>query len=273
MSSWAFPLTTEVATAPPPNVLRLDGVSFGYGRSLAVDSLGIRVGRGQNVGLVGPNGSGKTTTLQICAGLLRPLQGTLDFGHGPRTRATLRDRYRLAYVPDSPAGFDHLKVKEYFQLYGALQQADPGYVDRALGFADVLTLNLGTATLISELSHGNRRKVSLAAAAGLMRPLTLIDEATAALDPETVIALESLMSTFCARGLSFLLATQDLYFAERACDAVYILAAGRIVDSGSPAALVRRWDERDLMGVFGNVTGYGACVERIESLMGPPAPE
>lgn len=258
------------STAP---ALAIRGVSFGYDRTLAVKSLDLRVEPGQAVGLVGPNGSGKTTTLQICAGLLSPVQGTLDYGSGVTTRATLDDRRRLSYVPDTPEGFGHLRIREYFQLYGALQRADRGYVDRALAFGEVLTLPTGAPRLIGELSHGNRRKVALAAAAALIRPLTLIDEATAALDPETVIALESLISTFCSRGLAFLVATQDVFFAERACDQVYILVGGQIVDSGSPAALVRRWDEQDLRGVFGNVTGFGTSADRIEAIMGSVAPE
>ena len=211
-----------------PLALRVDHLSFHYGTTLAVDDLCLTVPRGTVAGLIGPNGSGKTTTLRLITGILEADAGSIGI-QGVSLRATPVDaKRRFAFAPDSPSGFDHLTVQEYLDLYAALQSADPEYGVRATNLLGVMDLQPHANRLLAKLSHGTRRKVSIVAAIALVRPLLLLDEATSALDPESVVVLESLLRSAVRYGGAAVVATQDIYFAERTCDLIFMLAEGRL---------------------------------------------
>lgn len=205
------------------------------------------------LGLVGPNGSGKTTLLQVVAGLVRVDAGrALICGHAAGSRGA---RASLTFVPDEPAGFEELTLREHARLVGALYGADPRWegrfeiLVRAFGLEHRLDDRLGS------LSRGLRRQATIVAAFAVATPLTLVDEATATLDPEAVVVLRSLVRASARRGAAVLVATQDLTFAERACDCVVLLDRGVVVDVGAPTELCERYGCGCLEDVFLEATG------------------
>jgi len=216
--------------------LCVDGLCVRFGDVRAVADAGFAVAHGQVVGLIGPNGCGKTTTLRAVVGLLRP-----DAGHvivNGIAQGSTAARAQVAYVPDEPDGLDELTTGEYLALVRALYRAGADYDARAdalcaaFGIAPQLRVRLGA------LSHGRRRIVSMVAAFALARPLVVVDEATAALDPEAAVVLRDVLRTLAARGAGVLVATQELAFAERVCDDVVLLDGGLVVARGRTSDLV-----------------------------------
>lgn len=246
-----------------PLVVR--GLRVVYGGTVAVDPLDLTVEAGSVVGLVGPNGCGKTTTLLAVLGLVRPDSGTIDV-QGVRG-GTLRARALVASVPDEPTGLDELSVTELMQLTASLWRAERDFAHRADVLLGVFGLRERARSQLVSLSHGQRRLVSIAAAVALDRPLLLVDEATAALDPEAVIALREVVRTAAERGAGVLLATQDLHFAEAVCDRVTLLSAGRPVGEGTIAELRRRHSAATLEGVFVAALGVAGRLRELRDAL------
>ena len=240
---------------PPLVPLVVRGLRVAFGSRAAVDGLDLTVEAGRVVGLVGPNGCGKTTTLRAVLGLVHAEAGTIDV-QGVRG-GTLRARSLVASVPDEPSGLDELSVAELLQLTASLWCADADFARRAELLLGVFGLRERVGSQLVSLSHGQRRLASVVAAVALDRPLLLVDEATAALDPEAVIALREVVRVAAERGAGVLVATQDLHFAELVCDRVTLLSAGRAVAEGSVAELRRQHAAVTLEGVF--VAALGAA--------------
>ena len=243
------------ALVPPVAPLVVRGLRVAFGSRAAVDGLDLTVEAGRVVGLVGPNGCGKTTTLRAVLGLVHAEAGTIDV-QGVRG-GTLRARSLVASVPDEPSGLDELSVAELLQLTASLWRADADFARRAELLLGVFGLRERVRSQLVSLSHGQRRLASVVAAVALDRPLLLVDEATAALDPEAVIALREVVRVAAERGAGVLVATQDLHFAELVCDRVTLLSAGRVVAEGSVAELRRQHAAVTLEGVF--VAALGAA--------------
>jgi ABC-2 type transport system ATP-binding protein len=251
-------------------ILLFDGVGFSYGRdSFSLTDVSFHVSAGEAVGLIGPNGSGKTTALRVALGILEADCGSIEIGGVPLREDARRARANVAVAPDTPRGFEHLTVAEYLRLYRGIQGVDGSFDTRASGLLDAFGLSATLNQFIGELSSGTRRKVSAAAAFALGRPLIVIDEATSALDPEAVLVLQRLLRRRADAGAGSLVATQDLAFAERVCDRVVLLAGGRVVAVGSPRSLERKFRAHDLFGVFAAVTGLDLVLDKIDACLDP----
>ena len=247
----------------PVEPLTVRGLRVSFGGVAAVDGLDLSVAAGTIAGLVGPNGCGKTTTLRAVVGLVQTEAGSV-LVDGVRG-GTIAGRSRVGYVPDEPTGLDELTVREYTDLVGALWRADPDYGRRRDVLLDGFELSARQRAPLRALSHGQRRLVSIVAAAALDRPLLLVDEATAALDPEAVLALREVLRAVGARGAGVLLATQDLHFAEIVCDRVTLLSAGRAAADGTVAAVREQFGAATLEEAF--VAAVGAS-GRLKELRG-----
>ncbi|MGD0247854.1 MAG: ABC transporter ATP-binding protein [Candidatus Limnocylindrales bacterium] len=248
--------------------MSLSHVNFEYGRgSFGLTDLSFEVSSGEVVGLIGPNGSGKTTALRVALGLLDARDGNIEIG-GISIRDDPRAaRVGVAVVPDTPRGFEHLTLAEYLRLYGAVQRADPGYQNRAEVLLEPFGLRGALNQCISELSSGTRRKATAVAAFALARPLLVVDEATSALDPEAVILLGRLIERRSTSGSGCLIATQDLAFAERVCHRVVLLSDGRTLAVGTPQELAREYGAKDLFGVFTSATGLDDVLDQLDACL------
>lgn len=225
----------RAATGCPSPVLVAEGVRHGYGAVVALDGVSLTVARGAVVGLVGPNGSGKTTLLNAVCGLVTPGGGTVSVLGSPA--GSLAARRAVALVPDDPAGLDELTVDEHVRLQRALRGGGGEMSRRAEVLLDAFGLARYRDTPAGALSRGLRRRAAMVAALQVGAPLTLVDEATATLDPEAIVALDEALDALTQPGRAVLLATQDLHFAHRACDEIVLLAAGRVVAAGPPTAV------------------------------------
>jgi ABC-2 type transport system ATP-binding protein len=228
-----------------PLVVR--GLTVSFGAVSAVVDVDLTVDEGAVVGLVGPNGCGKTTTLRAVVGLVESDGAAAVCGH---SRGSMAARRRTAFVPDEPSGLDELAVAEYLDLVAALWSAGEAFSRRAAVLLDAFDLSARVRAPLRALSHGQRRVVAVVGAVALDLQLLVLDEVTAALDPEAVIALREVPRGVASRRGAVLLATQDLHFAESVCDSVTLLAGGRVVADGALDLLRARYGAHSLEAIF-----------------------
>jgi ABC-2 type transport system ATP-binding protein len=222
-----------MATQP---VLELRGVRKTYGELVAVDLLDLEVRPGECVALIGHNGSGKTTTLRLVAGLLEPSAGRVTVAGGDLAQE--RSRAALSFVPDSPLLYPDLTVREHLELVGLAHGVGDGLDGRVAELLELLELTSRGDFLPGQLSRGMRQKAQLACA--LVRPfrLLLLDEPVVGLDPPSQQALHRLLLAAKRDGAAILLSTHQLGFADGLADRAVVLHEGRIVEQGAYRSVV-----------------------------------
>jgi ABC-2 type transport system ATP-binding protein len=209
------------------------GLRKSYGKTLALDGLDLSVAQGEVHGFLGPNGSGKTTTIRILLGLLRADGGSARLlGGDPWTQATALHR-RLAYVPGDVTLWPNFTGGEVIDLLGRLR----GSIDPARRDLLIERFELDPRKKARAYSRGNRQKVALIAALASDVELLLLDEPTAGLDPLMEAAFRGCIEEERQAGRTVLLSSHILSEVEALCDRVTIIRAGRAVESGSLAEL------------------------------------
>jgi Cu-processing system ATP-binding protein len=215
-----------------------------FGRHVAVDSLTLEVARGEVVALLGPNGSGKTTTLKAAAGLIRPTAGEVLLGEPPRPAAEPAARRVLSYLPQKVTFPDALTGAEVVEFYRELRGAAPERSAQVLRFA---ALNGAGARAVGTYSGGMVQRLGLAVALLPDAPAFLLDEPTAALDPDGLCAFYGLVERARDDGRAVLFTSHQLGDAERLADRFAVLVGGRLVASLTAAQLKDRLAERGVM--------------------------
>lgn len=219
---------------PAPH-LEATALQVTYGRVEAVAGLDLWVQQGEMVGLIGPDGAGKTSALRVLAGLLRPTAGEARAFGEPVWQQRHALRRRLGYLAQRFALYGDLTVDENIQFF-ALLYGVPGWRSRR----DELLARVGLAPfrhrLADHLSGGMKQKLALACTLIHGPQVLILDEPTTGVDPVTRRELWRLLGDEVAQGLSLLVATPYLDEAER-CSRVLLLHRGRLLAQGSPAAL------------------------------------
>ncbi|MFM7509547.1 MAG: ABC transporter ATP-binding protein [Actinomycetota bacterium] len=228
-------MTAHAGASPVPGAPALCARSLTkrFGQRVAVDRLDVDVPVGSFCGLVGPNGSGKTTTLRMAAGLQRPDDGRVwisghDTWEQPGTVKAL-----LGVVPDPMHLFDRLTAWELLGHFGELRGIDRGSVrSRSEELLGLLGLTDAAGTLIGGYSHGMRKKTALAAAL-LHRPaVLLLDEPFEGVDPVAAVTVRDLLARYCAGGGTVVFSSHVMDLVERSCDHVVVVSDGRVLAAG-----------------------------------------
>jgi Cu-processing system ATP-binding protein len=217
-----------------------------FGTHAAVTELSCRIGRGEAVALLGPNGSGKTTTIKAAAGLITPTSGQVLIG-GPAQPATLPSARRLtSFLPQRVAFPDALTGREVVEFYRMLRGARETRTDAVLRFA---ALNGAGARAVSTYSGGMVQRLGLAVAMLPEAPIMLLDEPTAALDPDGLCAFYGLLDAHRQTGATVLFSSHQMGDVERLADRYIVLVAGRLVADLTRQDLVQRLADRGVMRV------------------------
>jgi ABC-2 type transport system ATP-binding protein len=265
-----------VQTVPPSqlshtrNAVELDQVSKSFGSVRAVDDLSLRVPAGSIYGFIGPNGSGKTTTLRMILNIFKPDSGALRILGG--TLNGSRDP-RIGYLPEERGLYRRMKVRELLLFMGELKTGRSlrAEVD---GWLQRLELAAWGDRKVEALSKGMAQKVQFIAAALGPPQLLVLDEPFSGLDPVNLEALRQAVLAERARGATVIFSTHDMAMAEQLCDFIFMIFRGRKVLDGTLADIQERFGMdrvrvrtaggaaavRDLPGVA-QVEDAGRCQE------------
>ncbi len=213
--------------------IAVSGLRKSYGRTVALDGLDLSVAEGEVHGFLGPNGSGKTTTIRILLGLLRADGGTAALLGGDPWQEATRLHRRLAYVPGDVSLWPNFTGGEIIDLLGRLR----GGTDPKRRASLLERFDLDPAKKARAYSKGNRQKVALISALASDVELLLLDEPTAGLDPLMEAVFRACIDEERQRGRTVLLSSHILPEVEALCDRVTIIRRGRAVESGTLAEL------------------------------------
>ena len=215
-------------------MLQIEHLTKTYGEKKAVDDLSLHILPGEIYGFIGHNGAGKTTTLKSVAGILRFDAGEIRIG-GPSIRTDpLACKRKLAYIPDNPDLYDYMTGIQYlnfianiFGVSAAARQA------RIRELAERFELTNDLAQPIAAYSHGMKQKLAIISAWLHAPQLVVMDEPFVGLDPKAAHLLKGMMRELCDRGGAIFFSTHVLEVAEKLCDKVAILRAGKLIRSGT----------------------------------------
>jgi ABC-2 type transport system ATP-binding protein len=210
-------------------VIRTHRLTKHYGASPALVDLDLEVHEGEVFGYLGPNGSGKTTTIRLLLGLLRPTSGSAEVLGGDARRDAVQIHHRLAYVPGDAALWPGLTGAETLHLLGRVH----GRIDAAYRDELIEQFELDPTKRVRAYSTGNRQKLSLIAALMSRAELLVLDEPTAGLDPLMEQVFRGCVRQAQERGQTVFLSSHVLAEVEALCQRVGILRAGRLVEVGT----------------------------------------
>jgi ABC-2 type transport system ATP-binding protein len=213
--------------------IRAVGLGKRYGAVRALSGLDLEVVPGEVLGYLGPNGSGKTTTIRLLLGLARPTTGSSEIFGIDSQRAPVRAHRNLAYVPGETSLWPSLTGAETLHLLGRVQ----GRVDERYRDELVERFQLDPSRKVRAYSKGNRQKIVLIAALMSRPRLLVLDEPTSGLDPLMEQTFRECIAQGRAEGQTVFLSSHVLSEVEALCDRVAILRAGELVDVGTLAEM------------------------------------
>ncbi len=214
-------------TASSP-AIRTEGLAKAYGATRALEPLDLEVTPGEVLGYLGPNGSGKTTTIRLLLGLIRATAGRAEIFGVDCQADPVEAHQRVAFVPGDVNLWPSLTGTETLHLLGRVHgQVDEAYRDRLLE-----RFEFDPSKKVRAYSKGNRQKLVLIAALMTRAELLLLDEPTSGLDPLMERAFQACVAEARDRGQTVFLSSHILSEVEALCDRVAILRAGRLVEVG-----------------------------------------
>ena len=245
-------------------LIRADGVTKRFGKTLALDNVSLQVGRGEIFGLLGPNGAGKTTLIRTILDIIKPDTGRLElFGRLFQPE----DRDRIGYLPEERGLYPRQPVGAVLEYMGALKgmaradaRAEAARWLERLGLADA------SARKVEQLSKGNQQKVQVAATL-LARPeIVILDEPLSGLDPVSARLVTGVIRDYAAAGHTVLLSTHQMGMVESLCTRVTMIARGRVVLDGELRAIRRQYSNNAIRVL--STSDYRSCphVERVDGV-------
>jgi ABC-type multidrug transport system ATPase subunit len=216
------------------SILSVGGLTKRYGKLLAVDDVTFDVHEGQVFGFLGPNGSGKTTTIGMIFGIVTPTAGHLALFGSDGPYALAQSRRRLGGTLEQPNLYPYLTGRQNLRLVAAIKRLDGSHVDPALKAVDLLT---AADRVTKGYSLGMKQRLALAAAMLGNPELLIFDEPTNGLDPEGMQEIRELILKLSRSGRTIVLSTHLLAEVERVCTHVAILKRGRLLRSAAVSEL------------------------------------
>ena len=236
------------------NNLQIDSLSKIYNGVEVVKSISFAIKRNEIIGLLGPNGCGKTTTIGMILGLLKPSSGKVLIDNQDIEKNRVDILKKINFISPYIELPKKLTVKQNLFVYGKLYNVEN--LDNKIEYlTEKLRLNEILNCITGELSSGQKNRVSLAKAIINDPILLLLDEPTASLDPETGDFVREFLEDFQKeRENSILLASHNMSEVERLCTSVMMMKNGSIIDSGKPEELILKHGRKNLEEVFLKLT-------------------
>lgn len=232
-------------------MLEAQSLSRNYRGIPAIEEVSFKVGAGEIVGYLGANGSGKSTTVKIITGMLRPNLGRVLF-RGRDIRNDLQGfRASLGYIPEEAHLYAYMSAMEYLQLVGRLRgMSERTIQEKAQSMLRLLGIESWKDSPMSLYSKGMRQRVLMAAALLHNPSLLVLDEPLSGLDILSARLFKDLLRELAANGKAILYISHVLEIVEQLCSRVLVLSKGRIVADAPPAELLRKMQMGNLENAF-----------------------
>ena len=212
-----------------------------FGELVAVNDLSLTIARGEFFAMLGPNAAGKTTTLKILAGLMKPTSGSARVAGLDVQEHPLVTRRRMAFVPDFPFLYDKLTPWEFFRFTGQLYGMDEGQIEASgLKLVERFNLEPFAGKMIEGLSHGTKQRVAIVSALLHEPEIFIIDEPMIGLDPHHARVVKDILKERARAGATVLVSTHQLSVAEEMADRIGIIHGGRLIAVGTRDELGRQ---------------------------------
>ena len=279
--------------------LRVRALTKHFSGVIAVRHVDFTLQPGEIVGYLGPNGSGKTTTLRMVAGLVDPSSGRVEYDGRNVRDDLIAFRHELGYVPEEPYLYPFLSGREYLELIGRLRDIPDWLLTLKIdGFLELFGLTGAADQGIASYSKGMRQKIVISAALLHDPSLILFDEPESGLDVTTTLVLRHLIRLLAERGKAILYSSHILEVVERVCSRVIVLYRGAVMEAGEVDAVIkhpqhpytqllidsipwpdisRRWGETELKAKESELTDhssgckfYARCPFAMEKCLQPP---
>jgi ABC-2 type transport system ATP-binding protein len=232
------------------NSIEVINLSKTYQSKQAVNNINFKINENEIVGLLGPNGCGKTTTIGMILGLLKPTSGKVLINGMNIEKNKITLLHKMNFISPYIDLPKKLKVKQNLIVYGKLYNIK-NLNERIKYLSNKLRLNELLDKVTGELSSGQKNRISLAKALINDPTVLLLDEPTASLDPETGDFVRTFLENYKKENkISVLLASHNMDEVKRLCDKIMMMKNGSIVDSGTPDNLVKKHGQKNLEEVF-----------------------
>lgn len=211
-----------------------------YGNFLAIEGVSFTVRKGDILGFLGPNGSGKTTTMRIATGYLPPTSGTVRIAGYDIQTQSLEARRRIGYLPETVPLYTDMTVEDYLEFMGTIRGMPKKRLQQRINeVIDIVKIHEYRSTHIGKLSKGYRQRTGLAQAILHEPEVLILDEPTIGIDPIQVVETRHLIREL-GKEHTIILSTHILPEVSMVCNRVVIIHEGRVVAEDTPANLAER---------------------------------
>lgn len=244
-------------------MLRMQDLTKSYGDVKALDGCTFGVGPGQMLGFLGPNGSGKTTTMRAIFGLIKLDRGSVTLDGKP---ISAEDRLTFGYMPEQRGLYPKMKASDQLAYLGALHGMEPADARRAgMELLDELGLSDRADDPVEELSFGNQQRVQLAAALVHDPSVLVLDEPFNGLDPIGAETMSEVLRQRAEAGATVIFSSHQLDMVEDLCEEVAVINAGRIVMEGNVRGLKAASPHRVIE--FESSNGYASVLDQLDGVV------
>lgn len=232
------------------NIIEVKKLNKIYDKTIAVKDLSFVINKGKIIGLLGPNGCGKTTTIAMILGLVKPTSGEIIIKGKNIEKERINLLEKMNFISPYVELPKKLTVEENLKVYAGLYGVK-NINEKISELVNELRLNKFLKKKTGELSSGQKNRISLAKALINDPEILMLDEPTASLDPDTGDFVRSFIENYSSKtNVTILLASHNMNEVERLCDSVMMMKDGTIVDTGKSQELISRHGRKNLEEVF-----------------------
>ena len=215
-------------------MLKIEHLTKTFGEKKAVDDLSLHIAPGEIYGFIGHNGAGKTTTLKSVVGIQKFDEGEITVCGTSIKADPLTCKKQIAYIPDNPDLYEYMTGIKYLNFIADIFGIGSAErMERIRKYADIFELTADLAQPIASYSHGMKQKLAIISAWIHEPKLIIMDEPFVGLDPKAAHLLKGMMREVCDNGGAIFFSTHVLEVAEKLCDKVAIIKAGKLIRSGT----------------------------------------